>query len=565
MKKNQLLTAIVSGMGVGAVSSGVYAADKQPNVVIILADDMGWSDISPFGGEIDTPNLQALANQGVKFTNFHATPYSGPSRAALLTGTDSHYVGLGNLAEITTKEQREGNPEGYAGYLNDKAITLAEYLKTSGYHTIMSGKWHLGIKEEQDPTQKGFDKALAMLRGEYYHYPSQTTENGKQLVYGNYKDADGLKMYRKNGQVYEEPQNFFSSDAFTDFAIEEINQRPDGKPFFLYLAYTAPHSPLQAPQQYIDKYQGKYTEGPQVLANQRFAAVKKLGLVPENIQQPTLVNTPDWQSLSEQERLEFAKRMQVYAAMIDNMDANIGRLVADLKSRGELENTIFMFLSDNGAAGAFREGDRRWGKWVTETHDNSLANMGREKSYISTGPDWAQASSMPFALFKGYTTEGGLRSPLIVSGPGIQSGAVSGSYGSIIDIAPTVLSLTGVKVSTPEGKAAMTGENLLSQLQQADAKITGPSKPRVMESMGGKSVRFGDYKALATSRFETIHGLISDKVVKDTWQLFDLSKDPGETQDISLQEPEVLKQLVDAYYQYAKEAGVVEVSPTKLP
>lgn len=537
---------------------------KQPNIIVILADDMGWSDIAPFGGEIQTPNLQALADNGVKFTNFYATPYSGPSRAALLTGTDPHVVGLGNLDEITTKEQREGNPQGYAGYLNDKAVTVAEYLQQAGYYTIASGKWHLGTSDEQDASHKGFEKSFTMIRGEYYHYPSQTSKEGKQLVYGNYKDPNGLKMYRLNGKYIDEPSDFFSSDSYTDFLIQQINNRPADKPFFAYLAYTAPHSPLQAPQNFIDKYSGKYTEGPKVLAQKRFDTLKKMGLINKNTTAPELIGTPEWSSLSQKERDEFARRMQVYAAMIENMDANIGRLVKDLKNRGELENTIIMFMSDNGAAGAFREGDKRWGSWVNNTHDNSLNNMGRANSYISTGPDWAQASNTPFSLFKGYTSEGGMRSPLIISGAKINKGKTSGKYSNIIDITPTILDIADVKQITPNGKAPITGKSIMSQLKKATPKVEGPTQPEVIESMGGKAVRIGNYKALSTSRFDTIHGLVNDKIIQNTWQLFDLSQDPGETKNIAKQNPQILEKMVKAYDDYAKKVGVVEVSPSKI-
>lgn len=558
------ILAIISANTATAKSPINLKPAKQPNIIVILADDMGWSDIAPFGGEIQTPNLQALADNGVKFTNFNVTPYSGPSRAALLTGTDPHIVGLGNLDEITTKEQREGNPQGYAGYLNDKAVTVAQYLQQAGYFTIMSGKWHLGTSDEQDASKKGFEKSFTMLRGEYYHYPSQTTKEGKQLVYGNYKDPNGLKMYRLNGQYIDEPSDFFSSDSYTDFLIQQINNRPANKPFFAYLAYTAPHSPLQAPKNFIDKYSGMYTEGPKVLAKKRFDTLKKMGLINKNAKAPELIGTPEWSSLSQKERDEFARRMQVYAAMIDNMDANIGRLVQDLKRRGELENTIIMFMSDNGAAGAFREGDKRWGSWVNNTHDNSLSNMGRANSYISTGPDWAQASNTPFSLFKGYTSEGGIRSPLIISGASTSKGKTSGKYSNIVDIAPTILDIAGVKQNTPIGKAPITGKSIMPQLKRVNPKIEGPTQPEVIESMGGKAVRLGKYKALSTSRFDTIHGLVSDRIIQNTWQLFDLSQDPGETKNIAKLNPQILERMVKAYNDYAKNVGVVEVSPSKI-
>lgn len=538
---------------------------KKPNVIIILADDLGWSDISPFGGEIQTPNLQELANNGVRFTNFQAMPFSAPSRAALLTGAEPHLVGLGNLSEFTTPEQKQGNPEGYAGQLNEKSVTIAEYLKKSNYFTVLSGKWHLGLDMKNDPSNRGFDQSFTMLRGEYYHYPSRTLDkDGKQYQYGSYKDPNGVKMYRMNGEYVQEPQNFFATDSYTDFMIQQLQNKPKDQPFFGFLSFTAPHSPLQAPQKYIDKYKDLYKDGPRALAEQRFKNVQKLGLVDKNAKAPELVGLKDWDSLTELQRAESSKRMQLYAAMIDNMDENIGRLVASLKEKGELDNTIIMFMSDNGAAGNSREDSTRWGPWISQVHDNSLENMGRENTYISTGPEWAQASSTPFYLFKALTTEGGLRSPLIVTGLNAAKGQVSAKYANITDVAPTLLDVIGVEVTTPADKVKMTGESFKAELAKPNKKHVGPKEPRIIENMGSKSVRYGNFKALANSTFGNLQGINDPKIVRSTWQLFDLAKDPGETTDLAAKNPKMLKKLVDAYYDYAKDVGVVEVSPTNL-
>ncbi|MDO4249036.1 MAG: arylsulfatase [Neisseria sp.] len=558
-----------AGMGLIATGNSLAASKqevpKRPNIVLILADDMGYSDITPYGGEIHTPNLDTLAQNGVKFTNFQVTPYSGPSRAALLTGTDPHTAGLGNLNEITRPEQRAGNAEGYRGALNSKAVTLAEYLQKAGYRTILSGKWHLGYKDGEGPENHGFDRSLALMRGEYYHFKSPTlNQYGLQTTYGVYNEPEGMEVYRLNGKVTTMPDNFFSTINYTDFAIQEIENRSKNQPFFVYLAYTAPHSPLQAPEKDIAKYADKYIDGPQKLADSRMRRLKQMGLIAKNIPNRKLVGTPEWDSLSADERAAESKRMQVYAAMVDNMDSNIGRLMSKLRERGELKNTIFVFLSDNGAAGASRERDARWGKWVSGAHNNQLEKMGSAESYISTGPDWAQASNTPYYLFKGYTTEGGIRSPLIISGPGVAKKGIDGAYGDITDITPTLLSLAHISVKTPEGKNPITGINLSQRLAKPNPQFRGPKQARVMEMMGGKMVKKGDYKAVATSHFAKIHGLDNAGIVKQKWQLFNVINDPAESHDLAKKKPTILKKLVDIYKNYSYQQGVVEVSPTKL-
>ncbi|WP_201574691.1 arylsulfatase [Psychrobacter sp. H8-1] len=521
---------------------------KPPNVLVIMADDLGFSDISPYGGEIETPNLQMLAENGVSFTDFSVTPYSAPSRAAFLTGSDPHEVGLGNLFVFNTPEQNK-DPD-YVGHLNDKALSIAQRLQQAGYYTVISGKWHLGTKPENAPTNWGFDDSFVYLKGDGNHYKRD-----------NYPDGpDGDQPYRLNGELVELPDDFYSSTTFADYLMKSLNQRPDNKPFFAYLQFTAPHSPLQAPLEDIKKYDGHYQDGPRALAEQRFKNAKKLNFIPESAKQPTMVGYPSWDSFSEEDRQKEIKRMQIYAAMVDNMDANIGRVIDDLKEKGELDNTYIFFFSDNGAAGKYRETAGRWKDWVNNDHDNSLANMGNFDSYVSTGTGWAQASNMPFSLFKGYTSEGGVRSPLIASGPNIPKSKVSDKYSNLTDLAPTILDIAGVAKTTPKGKASLDGETLMPALTQPQLGAQGPYEPKVLEMNGAKMVRFGDFKALAnTHRFA---GLDDDAVPTQQWQLYNLAQDPGETTNIAEQYPKILDSMIANYNDYAKKVGVVEVSPT---
>lgn len=541
------------------------AMAKRPNVVVILADDLGYTDIAPYGSEIKTPNLDALAAQGVKFSNFQVTPFSGPSRAAFLTGTDPHMVGMGTMDELLTPEQRKGNPQTYAGMLTNNAYTIAERLQDSGYRTIIAGKWHQGVTDAQTPEKFGFDRSLVLLRGEDYHFKSPTLdEQGRQTTFGVYHDPNGLTVYRQNGKPYNVPNDFYSSKNYTDFMINEINQRPSNQPFFGYLAFTAPHSPLQAPEEDIARQAGKYMDGPEALAKRRLAAQKRLGLTAPNTAPHPMVKINDWNTLTDEQKQLSAKRMQLHAAMIENMDANIGRLIANLKARGEYDNTLFFFLSDNGAAGNMRETSKRWGKWVTQTHDNRLENIGKPSSYTSLTPEWAQASSTPFYLFKGYTSEGGIRSPLIVSGPGVAKHKIEGRHSDITDLTPTILALTGTPNLTPDGKTPITGYSFDNYLKKPSAKWAGPTVPRTLEMSGNKVVKLGNYKARSTGHYENFLGLPNKMLVVDQWQLFDLSKDPGETRDLAKTKPDVLASLVAQYDSYSKDKGVVDISPAMI-
>lgn len=284
-----------------------------------------------------------LAENGVSFTDFSVTPYSAPSRAAFLTGSDPHEVGVGNLFEISSPEQK-ADPS-YVGHLNNNALTIAQRLKQAGYYTVMSGKWHLGTEPEQAPTNWGFDNFFGLLKGEANHFKRANYPEGPY----------GPELYRLNGEMTDIPYNFYSSTAYTDYLIESLEERPKDKPFFAYLQFTAPHSPLQAPRKDIENYSDYYLDGPRALAEQRFKNAKKLNLIPASAKQPVMKSYPEWDSFSGDDRQKEIKRMQIYAAMVDNMDANIGRIVDNLKVKGELDNTYIFFFSDNGAAGKYSE------------------------------------------------------------------------------------------------------------------------------------------------------------------------------------------------------------------
>lgn len=546
--KNPRSLCVAIGLALGTTHAGANTQPTQPNILVIMADDMGWSDIAPYGGEIDTPYLSELAKEGVSFTNFFVSPFSSPSRAMFLTGADPHEVGLGNIHELNKPAQNQA--PNYVGHLTDNAITLPQRLQKAGYYTVLSGKWHLGRELVHQPTAWGFDDAFALLNGEANNYRYQDKLDS----------PDGRDLYSHNGQDVQLPEGAFSTDFYTDYLLEQLSKQKDNRPFFAFLAYTAPHSPLQAPQAYIDKYEGRYTEGPQVLANARFHKIKELGLIGQHAKQHPLVGVPTWDSLSDDERAVESKRMQLYAAMVDNMDDNIGRVFNYLKSTGQYDNTIIVFLSDNGAAGASREGSGRWGGWISQSRDNSFHNLGRTSSYVSTGPSWAQASMSPFAYYKGFTTDGGIRSPLIIKAPNAATGGIEGRFNTLKDLTPTLLDLAGVSKATPVGKTPLQGKSLMDELTNPQPEQQLFMGTEVLEMNGNRQVRQGSFKATYYS--QTPYGLTPKQVGSDlsVWKLYDIQADPGETTDIAKDYPEVLSRLIQEYEAYSQRVGVVELS-----
>ncbi len=385
-------------------------AAGRPNILLIVADDLGYSDIGPFGSEIATPALDALAREGLVLTGFHVLPTCSPSRSVLLSGVDNHRAGLGTMGEMKTPEM-EGNP-GYAGYLNFEVAALPEVLKDAGYHTYMAGKWHLGSEEDTIPHARGFEETFILVPGGGSHWSDRLSTTPA---------AWNEMTYRRNGKVVESlPDDFYSTKDYTDHLLEWIEKdHGDGKPFFAYLSYTAPHDPLHAPREYIDKYKGVYDEGWDALREARLERLKALGIVPEAARTYSrLPSVEAWDDLSAENRREYARDMEVYAAMIDYMDGQIARIVAHLKETGEYDNTLILFFSDNGANGTRLSAYPGQTEEHVNSFDNSLENRGLPDSFVEPGPGWAQASMTPGRMFKAFTSEGGIRSPFLVKVPG---------------------------------------------------------------------------------------------------------------------------------------------------
>jgi arylsulfatase len=398
----------------------------KPNILLIVADDLGYSDIGPFGGEIATPTLDALASEGLMLTSFHVLPTCSPSRSVLLSGMDNHRAGLGTMGEMKTSEM-EGH-SGYAGYLNLEVAALPEVLKAAGYHTYMAGKWHLGSDEETVPYARGFEETFILTPGGGSHWSDRKPLSPPETM-----------IYRRNGKVVESlPDDYYSTKNYTDSLLEWIRKdHGDGKPFFAYLSYTAPHDPLHAPREYIEKYKGKYDEGWDALREKRLAGLKALGIVPQAARAfPRLPNVEAWDDMSAENRRERARDMEVYAAMIDYMDEQIARVIDHLKETGEYDNTLILFFSDNGANGALPTAYPGQTEEYLQSFDNSLENRGLVDSFIEQGPGWAQASMTPSRMFKAFTSEGGIRSPCVVKLPGeaANAGTMNHSFFHVRDI-----------------------------------------------------------------------------------------------------------------------------------
>ncbi len=514
---------------------------KRPNILLIVVDDMGYSDIGPFGAEIRTPNLDALAKSGMIFTDFHTSASCSPTRSMLLSGTDNHIAGLGSMGELI-KPSQKGKP-GYEGYLNHRVVSIATLLRDAGYFTCMSGKWHLGHEPQHDPSRRGFQKVFTMLQGGTSHFDDEW------MMYPNY-----TPVYRENGTRVHVPKGFYSSEFYTTKLISYLDSRPAHRPFFGYLTFTAPHDPLHAPDEWIDKYKGKYDAGYDALAERRLKRLKELGFVAPGVNPfPRLQSIPSWDKLTREQKKVEARKMEVYAAMIANVDHHLGRLFRHLKKTGEWENTLVIFFSDNGANGhemnSYPHTDK---EWVERNSDNRFENMGRQYSRIATGPAWAQASMTPYRMFKGLVSEGGIRSPLIMSGTGVaQTGSRSDAFAHVMDVAATILDASKTPHPGTSYKRRkierLRGRSLLPVLS-GKANVVHPEDTAVSwELFGGRAVRKGDYKLL----------WLAEPYGTGEWQLYDLAKDPGELTDLSRRHTELRTELIDVWNRYSRETGVI--------
>ena len=541
-----LATAACRGSGPPPSARNAAASDslRRPNILLVVADDVGFTDLGASGGEIRTPVIDRLAERGLKFSRFRTSPVCSPTRASLLSGTNPHLAGLGNMFEDLGTNQR-GQP-GYEGHLNDRVVTVAELLRDHGYRTLLSGKWHLGDERADRPAARGFERSFALLPAAGDHFA------GRQTIEG----AGNKVPYREDGRLVDElPADFYSTRFFADRLMQYIGERPagDDTPFFAYLAFTAPHFPLQAPDESLARYRGAYDLGYDALFDARLAAAKRLGVAPANaVGAPRYPGERPWTALSPGERAVESRRMEILAAMISDLDTQLGRVLEFLRGRGDLDHTIVVFMSDNGAEGHRMETD--WTA-VAETAaaccNNTLENMGRPDSYVWLGPNWARASSAPFRLFKGYHSEGGIRVPFIISYPGLTTTGLTDARAHVSDVMPTLLDLAGVAAPGAEfaGRPVwpVTGISMKPLLDGTTAAPRRPDEVVADETFGKRFVSEGNLKALLLPRpFGT-----------GDWQLYDLAADPSESVDLAPSRPADLARLRAHWDQYAMRNRII--------
>ena len=496
------------------------AAAQRPNIVVILVDDMGFSDLGCYGSEIPTPNLDRLAAGGLRCTQFYNTARCCPTRASLLTGLYSHQTGVGHMTED------KGVP-GYRGRLNNRCVTIAEVLKAAGYFTAMSGKWHVGQNHGVVPWQRGFDRSLNAAGGGFYFPDSPRTE-----LYLN-----GENIGLRGGKV---PDQWYSTDLWTDFGIKFIDEAlAEKKPFFLYLAHNAPHFPLQAPPEDIARFRGKYQVGWDKLREQRQARQIEMGIVEKKWPlSPLPPEVKPWDSLTAAERDHFDHIMAIYAAVVSHMDASVGRLVAGLRDRGVLENTLILFLSDNGGNAESGPAGRLNGN-----------PPGSAQSNVFCGQSWATLENTPLRRYKHFNHEGGIATPLIMHWPAriTARGELRHQPGHLIDIMATCVAVTGAKYPAEfngQPIQPMEGRSLVPTFDnrpiQRDAIY--------WEHEGNAAIRVGDWKLVRLGR-------------GGPWELYDLKADRTELHDLAAQKPELTKQLAAQWEAWAERAGVKPYPP----
>ncbi|MDF2187990.1 arylsulfatase [Paraflavitalea sp. CAU 1676] len=506
-------------------------AQQKPNIVLIMTDDMGFSDIGCYGSEIPTPNIDQLASKGIRFSQFYNTAKCCPTRASLMTGLFPHQTGVGHMSEDPEsrqqgKDSHDWGTPGYRGYLNRHNVTIAEVLRTAGYHTYMAGKWHLGMHEKEKwPLQRGFDQFYGILSGAASYL----------------KPQGGRGLWRNNEHLpTPADSSYYTTDAFTSNAIDFVQQQQDDKPFFLYLAFNAPHWPLQAKKEDIDLFRDKYKAGWDRVRAQRHQRQLARGVIR---QQPVLsgrdTGVRAWDQLTATEQEKVAYRMAVYAAQVKCVDDNVGRLIAALKARNQFDNTLIIFLSDNGAcAEAYQElgsmPDAR-------INDPDFAGM------VSYGMGWANVSNTPFRKWKNRMEEGGMAAPFIVHWPkGISKGnRIVTTPAYLIDIMPTVLAVTGATYPTTfhggEVIYPLTGFSLQPAFR---GKSLQQHEYMYWEHEDNAAIRKGNWKAIYS-------------LTKNTWALYDLSDSRTEDRDWSPEQPVLLEELKAKWFAWAKDNFVL--------
>jgi arylsulfatase/uncharacterized sulfatase len=529
------LVAVTPVLAAGATA----ATPARPNIVMIVVDDAALMDFGAFGGEARTPNIDRLARQGAMFTAYHTSPLCSPSRAMLLTGVDNHRAGVATIEEILPPEQRR--KPGYGLQFAPGVWTVARRLKGEGYRTLMVGKWHLGHGPGALPDEQGFDRSLAL--------DASGADNWAAKPYMPYYDT---APWFENGAPAKMPTSYYSSDMMVERLSGYIDEAPAGsQPFFAYLAFQAVHIPVQAPKAYSDHYRGRFDGGWEKIRDERAARARALGLIPP---EAMIRGMPDsarkWDDLTPKERAIYARGMEVYAGMLEAMDASVGRLIAHLEARGELANTLFVVTSDNGPEPSDPVHAPGMNLWMAlNGYRWRLKDLGEAGSLNFIGKEWASALSAPGNRFKFYTSEGGIHVPLILSGPGVRAGTRIASRAFVTDVAPTLLDYAAA--AQRPAALSMDGRSLRPVLTGAARSTWGPDEPVGVEVSGNAALFRGDYKIVRDM----------PPVGDGQWRLYNLASDPGETADLATDEPARFKQMLADYAAYETRVGVQPMPP----
>jgi arylsulfatase len=426
---------------------------------------------------------------------------------------------------------------GYEDHLSDRVAPLPRLLRDAGYHTYTTGKWHLGVAKEHSPAGAGFERSFNLLHGAGNHF-------------NNVGMFDGGSLYREDGEEVEWPEGRYSTELFTDRLIEFIDAgKDDGRPFFALASYSSPHWPLQVPDGDLDLYAGRYEEGYDRLREQRFESLKEAHIIAEaSVLPPRNDAITPWEMLSPEDRRIESRKMQLYAAMVDNLDRQVGRLIDHLKANGLYDNTLIVFMSDNGAAGEdfFHAGGFR--PFLQSHYDNTYENMGRATSWVSYGPQWAEAGSAPFSRYKGYARQGGIVSPMIIAGVGIRArGAIDRSYVTVMDLAPSFLELAGVRYPSDGSVRPMVGESMAALLNGAASQVHDSAYVTTLYHAGHAFVRQGRWKLVN----------IEPPFDESGFELFDIDNDPGETTDLAATQRERFAAMLGLWRQKRLELGII--------
>lgn len=566
-KKSLVFTAMAAASG-----AVVAAENEQPNIVVIVGDDVGFADTQPYGSEVATPNLMELAEEGIKFTNFHASPTSSVTRSMMLTGANSHEVGLGTF-DYAVYPDAVGEP-GYEGFLTKKGVTVATLLKENGYHTYMAGKWHLGHDDGFLPDDRGFEESYGILAGGSNHFnrdmmfPAKNAATAQALQKGEIPGVEVEPTYRNGEVVSDEYKGQYSDQVYTDEVIKMIeSNRNDGKPFFAYVPFTAIHLPLQAPEAaYADKVEYYATHGWDSVREDRFNRMKEMGVIPKDasLSDRNSLSRP-WDSLTEKEQQWYGKKMAVAMGMMELQDQQIGQIVDYLKSIDEYDNTYIMYLADNGPEATDITGENISDlirTWTAHHFDNSVENLGKENSSVSLGPEWASASTGGLSWYKAYTAEGGIRVPFIVKpakelleGDGaLKPGTQTNDLSQVKDVAATILEIAEVEHPGTSYKgrkvAPMSGVSLLPYFEGKTETVHTSDNPIPFELFGSGILLKGDYKIIRIST-----GMGGDS----EWHMYNTKTDPAEQHDLRDKKPILFREMLADYQTYEREQNIIPV------